>query len=48
MRVTSRGVGHAVMLLACLVVLLGFVVAMAYGLGHALLETIGGVAEDGG
>lgn len=48
MRVTSRGVGHTVMLLTCVAVLLGFVVAMAYGLGHALLETIGGVVEDGG
>jgi hypothetical protein len=36
------------MLLVCVVVLLGFVLVVAYGLGHALVSVVSGVADEGG
>jgi hypothetical protein len=48
MRITTRGLLQAALFLGCVLVLVGFVVGVAYGLGHAMVSIVGGLADDGG
>jgi hypothetical protein len=48
MRITSRGLAQAALFLVCVLVLVGFVVGLAYGIGHGLVSIVGGLADEGG
>jgi len=47
MRITRGVVGNAALLTICVLVLVGFVVLVAWGLGQTLTAVVGGLAEDG-
>jgi hypothetical protein len=47
MRMTSRGVAQAALFLVCVLVLVGFLVGVAYGLGHGMVTVVSGLADDG-
>jgi len=45
MRFTARGVGHAALFIICVVVLVVFLVGVAYGLGYAMVDAVSGLSE---
>jgi len=47
MKVSSRGVGNAALLTICVLVLVGFIIVVAWAMGEVLTSLVGGLAEDG-
>jgi hypothetical protein len=47
MKITTRGLLQAALFAGCVLVLVGFVIAVAYGLGHEMVAVVSGLAEDG-
>jgi hypothetical protein len=47
MRITTRGLAQAALFLGCVLVLVLFLVGVAYGLGHGMVAVVSGLADDG-